>query len=279
MIAILSLGVVVVAITLVVGFYLVTPPVLEQPIVPTTPTTEVVETIEEQGGVELSPLVEPSPTLEPITAHLDVITIDEQPVRVYTPSRIETDQKVTLIIYSHGSNENVDPALITQTFNETLETYGTYFSEKGAIFIASELYGQNWGNQESREHIKHIIEYFNSEYSNKTTVHVYGFSMGGLAALRFARDYPEMVDSVLLLAPTIAMDDWTTENLNRIAQIPITLWHGTSDVNVPFSQSQEFITKFNTTNSTTINFISVQGETHRHFVTPQSLLTEIKRNS
>lgn len=266
------LGVIMLATVGVVGLYVVKT-LLTGP--SELPTTDSDITAEQTGGITRMP-ISPTPVSQ-FGLQKDTTSIDEQAVVIYRPEELSTTNGPTaLIIYSHGSNEHVDSTLISQQFAQDLDRYGEYFATQGALFVASEMYGENWGSRISREHLQHVIEYVSLHYDITPTVVLYGFSMGGLPTLRFAKDYPDQVDLILLLAPTIAIDDWTPSAVSAIRNIPIHIWHGTRDVNVPHSVSDAFEERVRSLGHTNVTLISVPDETHRHFVEPARLWQEIE---
>jgi pimeloyl-ACP methyl ester carboxylesterase len=230
------------------------------------------------GGITRTP-VSPAPTSTPPNEDLqtlqETLFIDDQEVLVFRPEQLNSEAQV-MIIFSHGSNEHVTSALRAAPFAEDLNRYGEYFSAQGAIFVASEMYGENWGSKQSREHIVHVIEQLTSQYHIEPVIIMYGFSMGGLPTLRFAKDYPDQVDLVLLLAPTIAMDDWNQQSVTTIEDIRIEIWHGTRDVNVPHSLSTSFVERLESLGHQQVTLHSVPDGVHRHFVEPERLWQEIE---
>lgn len=265
------LGIVMLATVGVIGLYIVKT-LLTGPTALPTDNPDI--TAEQAGGITRMP-VSPSP-MRIIEIHKDTTSIDEQAVVIYRPDELAENTPTTLIIYSHGSNEHIDPALISSQFAQDLDRYGEYFATQGALFLASEMYGENWGSRMSRDHLLRVIEYASSHYDIEPTVVLYGFSMGGLPTLRFAKDYPAQVDLILLLAPTIAIDDWDAQAVSALNAIPIRIWHGTRDVNVPHSLSDAFMERVEGLGHTNTILMSVPDETHRHFVEPARLWQEIE---
>lgn len=270
----LLLGIIMLATVGVVGMYIITTVIASPGSSPTnSPNSTTPQIAQEYQTIHTNPSPVPS-----IDVHKEAFSLKEQAVVIYHPEGLTVQEDIprALIIYSHGSNEHVDPARISQQFVQELDRYGNYFASKGALFIASEMYGENWGSRQAREHILHLIEHTSANYIKEPIVILYGYSMGGLPTLRFAKDYPSMVDLILLLAPTIAMDDWTPQAVNSISSIPIRIWHGTRDVNVPHSLSNTFIDRATDYGHTNATLVSVPDEIHRHFVEPERLWQEIE---
>lgn len=232
---------------------------------PPTPVNEI--------GLSLTPVITP-----PFTVVVESFTFQDQAIKVYSPGELHSTSQ--LIIYSHGSNEHVDPNLISQQFSSDLDRYGNYFAQNDAFFVASEMHGENWGSQESREHVKNLIDDLSKRYGCDLVqtcldptkkIFLLGFSMGGLPTLRFAKDYPEKIEKIALIAPSIYIDEWNQEAIDIIKPIPITIWHGTQDKNVPLSLSQSFFQNAVSKGHTSVLLNEIEGEYHHHFVEPEAL--------
>ena len=249
------------------------PPKDSSTVIPTKGVTQT-EPVDNPGGIKLTPMAEvtsaPTPTRSVTVSNVQII--DSQPVQLYFPVSITSN--TPLIVYSHGSNEHVTEDEPTPAFfAEAIKTYGDYFVEKGAIFVASEMYGENWGSSESVDHLNTVIETIRSRNNLTSATYLYGFSMGGLPTLRFAKAYPEQTTKVALLAPTINMPDWDQSSIEQIKSIPIHIWHGSKDVNVPPSLSAEFFQTAQTYGHENIEREVVQDEVHRHFLAPAKIWT------
>ena len=67
--------------------------------------------------------------------------------------------------------------------------------------------------------------------------------MGGLPTLNFAAKYPQNIVKIALLAPTSYATSWNSERVSAIKNIPIKIWHGNKDVNVPYSMTTSLIAR------------------------------------
>lgn len=225
--------------------------------------------LQNQGSIELLPVESAEESFSiPYLVVEATLEVDSQTIIVYYPA--ELPEGSPLIVYSHGSNEHVSPEIVPAGFADALPRYGEYFAQQGAFFVTSEMYGENWGSSQSQLHLLELVSYFKETYA-VGEVYMFGFSMGGLPALRTAKRYPEVIDKVALLAPTIAMEDWTSTTLTDIEAIPVHIWHGTEDVNVPIDLSRELFTRATNMGFTNIVLEEIPGETHRHFVESEVL--------
>lgn len=226
-------------------------------------------TSQNKGSIELFP-VEPADDEEKeVSYEVEEASLEIAEQRVLTFAPVEAEV-VSLVLYSHGSNEHVEPVVEPEGFVEALPKYGEYFARQGAVFAVSEMYGENWGSREAQEHLLELVAYFEESYSVES-VYMFGFSMGGLPALRTARRSPESVDKVALLAPTIEISDWTNTTLSTIEAIPVHIWHGTADVNVPISLSRELVDSATNQGFSNITLEEIPGQTHQHFLEPETV--------
>jgi predicted esterase len=106
-----------------------------------------------------------------------------------------------------------------------------------------------------------MIEWIKEGYDTKEKVNMLGFSMGGLPTMNFVSKYPQLINKVALLAPTTNSNEWNTQRVEKIKDIDIKIWHGTSDVNVGYSLSTTFVSKLASFDKDVI-LVTLDGKTH-----------------
>jgi predicted esterase len=164
--------------------------------------------------------------------------IGGQQAYIAHPMKINPDALPILIVYSHGSNTTVTTNF-NDPFMKDLQLYGKYFTSKGYVFSASNQHGANDGNQASIDDTRAMIKWISEEYLIQEKVYMIGFSMGGRPTIYYTEKFPESVSKIAMLAPATC---YCSPSLyNSLKGIPIKIWHGTSDVNVPYSAALEFI--------------------------------------
>jgi predicted peptidase len=213
--------------------------------------TEEVEEIEEEEKKEV---YDGPPYLEVYE------TIEGQPAYIAVPAPIDPEDPPRIILYNHGSNTEVT-FNTDDEFMQDLHAYGVFFTENDYIFAASNQHGANWGNDESIQDNINLISWIKERYDTQEKVNMLGYSMGGLPTMNFASDYPERVNKIALLAPTTRSNEWNTERVAKIEDIDIKIWHGTTDVNVPYSLSTTFVDRLESFNKE-IDLVTLEGKTH-----------------
>lgn len=197
----------------------------EQPIVPNIQEPPV-QLYDEIPADEASTYFEKTPV------------IGGQQAYIAHPIKINPTQPPTLIVYSHGSNTTVTTNF-NDPFMKDLQQYGKFFTSKGYVFSASNQHGANDGNQASIDDTKAMIKWISEEYLVQEKVYMIGFSMGGRPTIYYTQQFPESVGKIAMLAPATCY--CSPELYNSLKGIPIKIWHGTSDINVPYSAALEFI--------------------------------------
>ncbi|GAB4160187.1 MAG: hypothetical protein Fur003_3840 [Candidatus Dojkabacteria bacterium] len=202
----------------------------------------------------------------------EVTSIGGQYSYIKYPLVTNQTETIKIILYSHGSitfvtNDFTDPFMLD------MRKYGDFFSQKGYVFAASNEHGANWGSTVAVNDMKLLKEYITTAISNQANtlglldykpayeIYLVGYSMGGLPTMNYTTTYPTTVKKVALLAPTIYLDTWNKARFDKIASIPVKIWHGNKDVNVPWSLSNSFVSKAKS-NGKTIEFITLQDKTH-----------------
>ena len=196
------------------------------------------------------------------TPHYEEIYQDIQGQIAYIarPKKITEVTTPTIVVYSHGSNTEVTTDT-EDPFMKDLQLYGEAFTRNNYIFAASNQHGANWGSTQAIQDTLNMIEYIKENYDTQEKVYMIGYSMGGLPTMNFATTYPEMVSKIALLAPTTYSAEWNTARVEKIADIDIQIWHGTADVNVPYSLSTTFVNRLSSLGRE-IPLVSIEGIGH-----------------
>lgn len=186
--------------------------------------------------------------------------IEGEVAYIAAPRRLRGSKPSTIVVYSHGSNTRV--TLDTEDdFMKDLQRYGELFTKDNFVFAASNQHGENWGSADSIQDTINMVDWIKENYETNEKIYMIGFSMGGLPTLNFATTYPDIVSKIALLAPTTRANEWNMERIEKIKDMDIQIWHGTADVNVPYSLSTTFVSKLSSLGRE-IPLITSEGKTH-----------------
>jgi len=214
---------------------------------------------------------EESPAYENAQYFEGVVSIDNQPMYYAYPLEIQEEKPPELIIYSHGQLQRIVEDLEDEYMLKMRE-YGDFFASRGYGFSASNQHGDNWGQRESLDDIeKSIIWFEDNGYPISEKKNMLGFSMGGKATINYAIENSNEIAKVALLAPT-PKAELTEFDVEKIKDIPIRIWHGTGDVNIPFSTTQQYVQRFENYNKE-IDVVPIENA--GHFDIETTLMNEI----
>lgn len=186
--------------------------------------------------------------------------IEGQMAYIAIPTNIKEENKPSIVVYSHGSNTTVTSDTEDE-FIQDLQAYGELYTKSNMIFAASNQHGANWGSTTAIADTKNMIDWITKNYLTTEKVYLLGFSMGGLPTMNFATTYPENLEKIALLAPTSRSNEWTESRVEKLSDVDIQIWHGTSDVNVPYSLSTALVSKFKALGRD-IPLVTLEGKTH-----------------
>ncbi len=203
---------------------------------------------------------EPEEEIRELILKSEFQTVDGQSVYIAYDENAKEDAKFPLVIYSHGSTYSVSEKT-GNPLTKDLDFYADMFVKNGYIFAASNQHGDNWGNSTAIEDTRKLAEYLNTNYKSNGEIYLLGFSMGGLVTMNFAEKYPKDIKKIALLAPTSYTNTWNAGRVAKIMEIPIKIWHGNRDVNVPYSMSTNFINKLKSFGKE-VEFITIEGVGH-----------------
>lgn len=225
-----------------------------------SPQTKIEEDIAEEVEEEEK---QEEPTEEEYTGpHYEEIfkKIDGQMAYIALPTNIKEENKPGIVIYSHGSN-TVVTSDTTDDFIKDLQKYGETYTKSNLIFAASNQHGANWGSKTAINDTKVMLDWIKENYKTNEKVYLLGFSMGGLPTMNFATTHPENIVKIALLAPTTRATEWNKSRVEIIKDMDIQIWHGTADVNVPYSLSTAFVSRLKSLGRE-IPLVTLEKKTH-----------------
>ena len=176
------------------------------------------------------------------------------------PKTTYKNHEPDVIIYYHGSTQRITTNFKDEVM-KNMRKYGAYMTDKNMVFLASNQHGDNWGSKTSVEDSRSLIAWVRKNYPTSANVYVLGFSMGGMPAMKHVILYPNEVKKIALLAPANQVENYTTAQIKLFAKVPLKIWHGTADVNVPYSATKELVDDF-TKQHVSVEVVALKGKVH-----------------
>lgn len=233
------------------------------------------ENADPDSFVTQTPTSSPSPTALPTPEIIDYSStttaggenyielspkIEDQQAYIAYPRTILKDEPPAIVVYYHGSTQQITTNF-KQEVMKNMRIYGEFFANKNIAFLASNQHGDNWGNKVAVEDTRKLIAWVKQRYLTSGTVYVFAFSMGGMPAMRHVIMYPKEVKRIALLAPAQQVETYTAAQIKLFRQVPLKVWHGTSDVNVPYWVTEELQTYFKKYD-VPLEVVKLKGKTH-----------------
>jgi hypothetical protein len=185
--------------------------------------------------------------------------LDGQQAYIAYPITIDLANLPTLIIYSHGSNSRISTSFSEEEM-QNMRMYGALFTANNFAFAASNMHGVNWGNNLAVADMKNLVDWLNNNYKIKNKVNLLSHSMGSRAIFNFAFNYPDLINSIILLAPVSR--NYSQTQMASIKNIPIQIWHGDSDTNVFYTASNKLLNRNKSCGFENMNVTILPGKTH-----------------
>lgn len=160
------------------------------------------------------------------------------------PQIVDPANPPTIIMYYHGSTQKITKDFKSNQVMKDMRAYGAYMTKYNFAFLASNQHGDNWGSAQAVNDSEALIAWVRKTYPAQSKIVVLGFSMGGMPAMKHVLLYPTHVSKIALLAPANQVELFKAADFQKFKKIPMAIWHGTSDVNVPYSVTQELMIEF-----------------------------------
>ena len=149
------------------------------------------------------------------------------PYRLFVPEAAE--QKVPLVIFLHGADVTGDDNVIHIAAHDI----GTCFAREEMqrehpCFVLAPQYrnGLHWSRDKVHNALRELILNLCSEYPaiNKEMICVYGYSAGGIGALRMMKESPKLFHKAIIICGATSNED-----LDKLCETPFWLFHAEDD--------------------------------------------------
>lgn len=176
------------------------------------------------------------------------------------PSTIDPALPPTIVMYYHGSSQR-----ITTNFSDEVMKNVRYmaseFTKKNFVFLASNQHGDNYGSVAAVQDSIALIDWVKTQYPIEEKIMILGFSMGGMPAMKHVLLHHTTIKKIALLAPATQVELYKADDFEKYRNVPLKVWHGTADKNVPYWVGKELLTYF-TKKELPIELVTLDGKTH-----------------
>jgi len=182
---------------------------------------------------------------------------------VYLPPTYRPGQRWPVILALHGANSRGTEGVLPR--NQRLaEAVRRHPERYPALLVLPQCPpGRDWSG-EVAEFALQALERTLSEYEgDPSRVYLAGEPIGTHGTVRFAARRPERFAAVLAVSEHSA-DRAVAE---RLKGMPLWMWHGEADTEVPMSESLAFLQLFKAVGNTTVRYTELSGLGHDIFDT------------
>jgi len=206
--------------------------------------------------IAAAPSEEPTPGKQVVQK----LTIGEKTIKylLYLPNDFKGGAgQWPFMLFLHGRGESSGPlSLVKKWGPPRLLDHGESFP----YIIASPQCPakESWAQPGQQELLLKLIEHIEKTYSvDQNRVYLTGLSMGGYGSWRLAADHPELFAAVVPIC-----GGGKPEDAEKLAALPIWVWHGTEDASVPIQKSIDMVEAIKKAGGTRIRFTTVEHVGH-----------------
>jgi predicted peptidase len=204
------------------------------------------------------------------------ITVGGVPYRyvVYVPAEWTAAKKWPVILFLHGSIEKGDDgeAQSKVCLGRVVRMHPVRFP---AIIVMPQCRMEaSWGSERMEAQALAALDASSKEFNgDPERTYLTGFSMGGYGTWSMAAKHPDRFAALVVVAggivwpPSVAIlepdpiSNPYVRTAKKVAHIPVWIFHGTADENVPFSESRRMVNVLKELKAD-VKFTEYKGEAH-----------------
>jgi len=133
------------------------------------------------------------------------------------------------VVYVHGQYEEIKES--EDKYYNKLLAWAKLYASSGYAFVAGDLAGEEYRSL-AVGRVDTWVDFMSLKYNTKPSL--LAFSLGGVPATLYIKEHPDKLRSVIMLAPNTNVN-FGVNDCKDIADLPILVWYGDKDVNVPES--------------------------------------------
>lgn len=206
-----------------------------------------------------------SPAGAPGTFVAKTLTVKGVPYvySVYLPPNYRPGQAWPVILALHGANSRGTEG--TRHRSQRLATAVRLYPERyPALLVLPQCPPQADWSGDVAEFALQAVDRTLSEYGgDRKRVYLAGEPIGAQGAVRFAARFPDRFAAVLSVSEHAA----ERTVAERLKGVPLWMWHGDADTEVPVSESRSFLEVFKSVGNTSVRYTELPGLGHDIFDT------------
>lgn len=161
----------------------------------------------------------------------DQFTDEEHNGLVYKLFSPKTEEKQPLVIWMHGRGDNgiqlrSAPNGVMYASEEMQKDHPAYVLAPQSDQSVTET---RWTDEELENVIEVVNELIAEGKVDENRVYVVGHSMGGQGTWNMLRKAPDLFAAAVTIAPRVISEDAELEDLAELTELPVWLFHATSD--------------------------------------------------
>ncbi|MGI8883693.1 MAG: alpha/beta fold hydrolase [Pyrinomonadaceae bacterium] len=184
--------------------------------------------------------------------------------QIYVPAKIESGQKLPVIVFLHGIRERGNGGLVPTggAFGKIIQHY---FAQIPALILLPQCRpGKYWSDAAMDEMVMRALEQTIEEFAaDASRVYLIGVSMGGYGVWHFASQYPGKFAALVSICggSSITNGDRFSTLAEKVGKTPAWLFHGADDRIVPAEESRQIAAALKT-NDGNVKYSEYAGVGH-----------------
>ncbi|WP_395841677.1 alpha/beta hydrolase-fold protein [Cystobacter fuscus] len=182
---------------------------------------------------------------------------------VYLPPHYRPGQVWPVILALHGANSRGTEG--TRQRSQRLAAAVRLYPERyPALLVLPQCPpGADWSGDVADFALQAVDKTLAEYGGDRRRVYLTGESIGAQGALRFAARFPERFAAVVSVSERSA----DRSVVERLKGVPLWMWHGDADKEVPVSESRAFLELFKAVGNTSVRYTELPGLGHDIFDT------------
>ena len=150
------------------------------------------------------------------------------PYRLYVP-KYDEGERIPLTLFLHGADVTGKDGEVHIRAHDIGSVFarGKWQDIRKQYVLAPQYHGGiGWSNNNVMQALLKIMDEVSKDYApiDKSKICIYGYSAGGIGALKFMKEYPDLFNRAIIICAATK-----SEGLDKLSQTPFWLFHATDD--------------------------------------------------